>query len=133
MVYRDNSKWWNHILLPIGRASRLEFNLILLCLAAPLIYVIYQLKAGTHYTESFLTWLLVYVVIMLYIGICATIRRNHDMGNAGLSRRNLSGWEFIFKKGDNGINVYGSNPGRDYDSQVEEFKEYLSKINYEGS
>lgn len=74
--------------------------------------------------ENFLNYLFAYLVVALYFLFCAAIRRNHDLGNYGLTRNSLFGSEYIFKKGESGPNRFGSDPCQDYLTQ-------MSGINYE--
>lgn len=74
--------------------------------------------------ENFLNYLFAYFVVVLYFLLCAAIRRNHDLGNSGLTRNSLFGSEYIFKKGESGPNRFGSDPCQDYLTQ-------MRGINYE--
>lgn len=123
MYYRDNSKWWCNILTPKGRASRLEYNLRCLIICIPFI-ILFILNHYNVYRftkdENFLYYLLAYVVVLLYVMFCAAIRRNHDLGNSGLTRNSLFGSEYVFKKGEDGPNRFGSDPCKDYLTQMDE-------------
>lgn len=123
MNYRDNSKWWRNILTPRGRASRLEYNLLCVIVCLPLvIMVILDFNRIYSFTknENALYYLMGYVVVIMYLMICAMIRRNHDLGNSGLTRNSLFGSEYMFKKGEYGPNRFGSDPCRDYLTQIDE-------------
>lgn len=123
MNYRDNSKWWRNILTPKGRASRLEYNLLCVIVCLPLvIMVILDFNRIYSFTknENALYYLMGYVVVIMYLMICAMIRRNHDLGNPGLTRNSLFGSEYMFKKGVYGPNRFGSDPCRDYLTQIDE-------------
>lgn len=121
MAIINNSKWWTHLFTTKGRASRLEYNLICLIVVCPLFLFLWNMMTShTHYGENTLIWLLVYVVVALYLLICASVRRNHDLGNSGMTRSSIFGSEYCFKKGDEGVNRFGSDPCQDYESQISE-------------
>lgn len=126
-MVKDNSKWWKHLFSFSGRASRLEFNLVILCSWIPLIIlgmdVFHTHKLFARNDESILYWLMAVAIFGLYFSMAAVARRNHDMGRSAFDRENLSGLEFYIRKGDHGINRFGSNPCRDYDEQLAEMEE----------
>lgn len=125
MEYIDNSKWWKHLLTFKGRASRTEYNLICLACILPLGIAIYGMKAYHWFygNENFLTWLLIYLVVMLYVLFAAFVRRNHDLGNSGIKRYPFSHYDYTFRKGQKGMNRFGSDPCQDYDVQLKELEE----------
>ncbi len=135
IMLKDNSKKFRRILLFSGRATRLEFNVIILALVAIyaiLCYIVMKTRILSGLSSDVVMFsFLVFVLVTLYIAFAAISRRNHDMDRKSFERGDFFGADFYFRKGTEGLNQYGSDPLQEYEPQNEYFKQLVEEVRKE--
>lgn len=121
--YRNNSKGmfrtfiaWN------GRIRRLEYAIyFVVCVFIASFARTMERRAYFSDDDSdWWLWWFVDMVAWLLLIIAAT-KRSHDTGSSGWNILiPFYGFILLFKRGDKGINKYGSNPKRPYADQIDE-------------
>jgi uncharacterized membrane protein YhaH (DUF805 family) len=103
-----------------GRYNRLRYFgfSVLVSIIGTIISTVLQLAAGN--SESFVPFLflIVLLIVEIYLSVCITVKRFHDLGKPGTHYFLLFipfyniyiALVLLFKKGDTGANAYGEDP-----------------------
>lgn len=115
----DNSKRFRRILLFSGRATRLEFNVIIFALILLWVgaYMLIMSHRQWMRSDMIMYYLLGGAIVTLYLGLAVTFRRRHDLGVHGLKKS--KGLECMWEKGIGTFNQYGSDPLQEFGPQQE--------------
>lgn len=130
----DNSKRFRRILSFRGRATRLEYNVIigvLVLLWGVMAYLMF-ISPTWHYkithSDLFMPVFIGAILVTLYVGYAAAFRRRHDLGLKGFSATSMFGRECVFEKGIDTFNEYGSDPLQEYEPQLERLNEMVAEL-----
>lgn len=127
----DNSKPFRRLFSFKGRATRLEFNIV--------IFLVLLFWCGlvwlTLYTPYFkrtevgvgMYALIVLSILTIYIGMAVAVRRNHDLGNGGMP--SSLQFSLSFTKGVPYFNEFGSDPFQDYQPQLDRLNQLVAEDN----